>query len=128
MSIEHRRYPRFQVTCPLVFAGDGVVGAGRMTDLSVKGCAVESDVMVVTGLYLEVRILLPDSWAPLRVDLAPVRWAVPGKFGIELIKMEAHDQLRLTRFIQALSSVQPASDQMLPNAHHGLAPIAQAEE
>lgn len=99
MSEQQRRYPRFVVDHPLVIAGDGIVAQGKLLDLSRGGCAIQTDVTAVCGLYLEVRILLPDDPAPLKIDLAPIRWIASGRLGIEFIKMSADDAARLDRYL-----------------------------
>src|SRR5688500_13470348 len=104
MTEEHRRYPRFLVDYPVVIAGDGIVAQGKLSDLSRGGCAINTDVTAVCGLYLEVRILLHDDPAPLKIDLAPIRWMAPGRLGIEFIRMSAEDSSRLDRYLASLAS------------------------
>src|SRR5687767_8348887 len=101
---EDRRYPRYLVDYPAVIAGDGIVAQGTLIDLSRGGCAIHTNVTAVCGLYLEVRILLHDDPAPLKIDLAPIRWMAAGRLGIEFIKMSAEDSARLTRYLATLTT------------------------
>lgn len=107
--MEQRKHPRYLITCPLAFVGEGVVGAGQMVDISLGGCAVDSNVAMTRGLYLQVWILLPDSPLPLSVELAPVRWVAPGQFGMEFIKMRADALDRLARCVTTLASTEEAA-------------------
>src|SRR5687767_3827160 len=103
MIEEKRRFPRFVADYPLVIAGDGIVAQGKLMDLSRGGCAIRSEVTAICGLYLEARILLPDNPAPLKIDLAPIRWMAPGQLGIEFIKLSAEDSARLDRYLASLA-------------------------
>ena len=85
---------------PVVFAGEAYVGEGTVLNVSVPGCAVHSRKRVQPGSYLEMRMLVPDTTSPLRVELAKVRWCEGRRFGVEFIQMPGEDQVRLGRLVK----------------------------
>ncbi|MEO5955899.1 MAG: PilZ domain-containing protein [Nitrospiraceae bacterium] len=76
-------------------SGHEVNGEGYSTDLNVTGCSVESSHGLSPGIYLSLRIYLPDSARPVNVTLARVRWINDASFGVEFIQLPHNDQLRL---------------------------------
>lgn len=72
-----------------------VNGEGHSTDLNVTGCSVESTHGLSPGIYLTLRIYLPDAAQPVNVTLARVRWTNDTSFGVEFIQLPHNDQLRL---------------------------------
>lgn len=91
---------RVHTRFPVVFAGEAYVGEGTVLNVSVPGCAVHSRKRVEPGSYLEMRMLVPDAAAPLRVELAKVRWCDGRRFGVEFIQMLGEDQVRLGRLVK----------------------------
>ena len=85
---------------PVIFAGDSFVGEGTVSDVSVPGCAITSDMIVKAGTYLEMKVLMPDNGPSLCVDLAKIRWRNGRRFGVEFIRMPGVDQVRLGRLIK----------------------------
>ena len=102
VMIEQRRYPRFHVRVPIVFSGDHPRGYGRLLNLSMGGCAVESDAYVTTATELRLLLSLHDPGDPLEVELAPVRWSRTGRFGVEFGRMQPEAQERLRQFVSRL--------------------------
>lgn len=70
-------------------------GEGRSTDLNVNGCSVETEQSISPGMYLTLRIHLPDRAVPVTVTLARVRWVQDSVFGVEFIQLPHNDQRRL---------------------------------
>jgi PilZ domain len=98
--MEHRYSERIPVVCGAVFAADGVNGEGRVIDVSLPGCLMESPESVKVGEYVRLRLFLPDSPSPLNVPLAVVRRVEGNLIGLEFIQSSQNDQLRLTRFVR----------------------------
>ncbi|MGQ0809958.1 MAG: PilZ domain-containing protein [Nitrospiraceae bacterium] len=100
MKLHFNRYSRrVPVQCPAMFKGDRIVGEGHMLDLSSPGCLLESLEPVKLGEYMRLRLLLPDSRVSLQVELAAVRWVQGLRFGMEFIRMDQEDQIRLDQFL-----------------------------
>ena len=80
--------------------GEAYLEEGTVLNLSVSGCVVHSRNRVQPGACLEMRMLVPDIIAPLRIGLAKVRWSEGRRFGDEFIEMPSEEQVRLGRFVR----------------------------
>lgn len=98
--MQSRYSQRVPTDCAVMFAGDNVVGEGRILDISLPGCLLESAKEVNAGEYLQLRLFLPDHQAPLRVALAAVRWVKGTKVGVEFIRTSEDEQCRLEQFLR----------------------------
>ena len=72
---------------------------GRVINLSVPGCGVESPMSVSVGEYLGLRLFLFNEEAGIYVPRAIVRWKHQMRFGLEFLLWEETDRQRLTQFI-----------------------------
>ena len=98
-----KRYSqRVSVDCSVILAGENVVAEGRVLDLSLPGCLLESSKKMYPGEYIQLQLFLPDQQPPLHVTLAAVRWADGFKFGTEFIRTSRIDQDRLDEFMRRL--------------------------
>ncbi len=97
-----RSHNRFQVECPVYFLGGAFLGKGTAIDLSPDGWRVEGDHQVTRGMYLSVRIFLPDQDPPVRVERATVRWCRDQEFGLKILKIDPREQQRLSHFVKSL--------------------------
>jgi PilZ domain. len=114
MEMELRSSRRVAVTFPVRLSSDSMIGQGTVINLSVPGCAIQTDLPVQPGDYLELHVMTPDQARPLIVTLAKVRWATLQKAGIEFIRVRRDDQGRIQRLIGQLldeSAVETRSDQ-----------------
>ena len=98
--MKNRYSQRVPMDCAVMFAGDNVVGEGRVLDISLPGCLLESAKKMTAGEYLQLRLFLPDRQAPLHVALAAVRWVESSKLGIEFIRTSEDEQRRLEHFVR----------------------------
>ena len=94
-----RSSDRIALQCSIVLANGMQVGEGRILDVSVRGCLVESSLPVKVGDNLQLRLSLPEPEPSMRVSRAAVRWAQGLRFGVEFIGMEEKDRVRLNRFV-----------------------------
>jgi len=100
--MDKRIYARFAVNLPVSLSGQGVAGGGLVSGLSDRGCTVISDELIQAGTSLALHIQLPGQYAPLKVDLAEVRWAQGREFGLEFMRLRLEEKTRLHRFLSAL--------------------------
>lgn len=100
--MDRREYPRVGVQLPVSLSSSGVSGGGLVSGLSARGCTVVSDELIQRGTSLALHIQLPDQYAPLKVDLAEVRWAQGREFGLEFLRLRLEEKTRLHRFLGAL--------------------------
>lgn len=101
--MEKRDYARFAVELPVSLSGSGVAGGGLVSGLSARGCMVVSDELIQDGTTLALQIQLPEQYAPLKVDLAEVRWAKGREFGLEFVRLRLEEKARLQRFVNVLA-------------------------
>ncbi|HET6676128.1 MAG TPA: PilZ domain-containing protein [Nitrospiraceae bacterium] len=73
---------------------EGLLGNGRVLDMSVPGCLVETGLQLKVGQFLRLRIMYAGV-KPLGIGLAVVRWVNGRHAGIEFIRMSEEDQARL---------------------------------
>lgn len=102
MDTNLRSATRAAVTFPVRLSCDSKVGEGTVINLSVPGCAIETDLPVEPGDYLELRVMAPDQARPLAVELAKVRWTACHTVGIEFIRVRREHQSRIQRLIRPL--------------------------
>ena len=103
MDMDHRTSTRAAVTYPVRLSSDSMTGEGTVINLSVPGCAIETDLPVQPGEYLELLVMAPDQARPLTVGLAKVRWTTNQKVGIEFIRVRRDDQSRIQRLISPVA-------------------------
>jgi hypothetical protein len=74
-----------------------VGGEGVLQDLSHFGCRMKSDTSLQPGTELELCFFHGSQEAvPIRVELAMVRWAKGQEFGVKFLRLQSHDEARLT--------------------------------
>lgn len=100
--MDKREFARFVVELPVSFSGSGIAGGGIVSGLSVHGCTMVSDELVTAGVMLALRIQLPAQYAPLKIDLAEVRWTSGQEYGLEFARLRLEEKERLGRFTSAL--------------------------
>ncbi len=103
----HLRYAhRYPLQCPITLHSPGgyLVGEGTVLNVSTGGWKVDSDQPVQRGNYFGLRVLLPDQGLPLKVGLATVRWSSGREFGLEFLRMQPEEQVRLRRFVSSLET------------------------
>lgn len=98
--MERRKCPRFSVMLPAVFIGERS-GGGMVLDVSLEGCRIRSAAPIRKGDYVRLRIDLIGE--TLNGELAVVRWSREDEFGVELIRMEEEQQVRLREFLNLFS-------------------------
>ncbi|MEO6110457.1 MAG: PilZ domain-containing protein [Nitrospiraceae bacterium] len=102
--MEGRKHTRFAVQLPVSFRGDQISHGGTILNVSAEGCAITSDTIVGTAVYLQLTMQLREQEEPVQVDLAAVRWVSTTRFGIEFIKICPEEGERLKKFIKVLES------------------------
>lgn len=70
-------------------------GTGILLDLSQSGCRLESSLLMLPGLSLELRIAVPGlEWA-LMIDRADVQWENENAAGLAFVQIRESEQQRL---------------------------------
>ena len=95
-------------------------GTGTILDLSTSGCRLESPLLMLPGLSLELRIAVPGlEWA-LMIDGADVQWTNENTAGLVFVRMRETERQRLDDVMTTrLAGTSAGGD----NAQIGLVPI-----
>jgi len=101
---------RFRAQVPILFSVDGHQrqARGLVYNLSADGCKVTSDTRVAEGTYLNLRLYLPGSSAPVAVRLAAVRWTQGWEFGVTFLHMESDEVQRLNQYLAVIETAHTA--------------------
>ena len=98
-TIYSRSYRRFPVTYPVIFGGAPFVGEGTIANLSLTGCSVACDRIVLAGSYIKLNVLLPEPTTSLLIELGKVRWVHEHTFGVEFIRLPTIARQQLDRVV-----------------------------
>ncbi|MEO7861302.1 MAG: PilZ domain-containing protein [Nitrospirales bacterium] len=101
MKVEDRRAtPRFPVQFHTMLSGSAEPeGTGILLDLSRGGCRLESPLLILPGLSLELRIYVPGWEWPLVIDGADVQWVSEETAGLAFVQIRETEQQRLDEVI-----------------------------
>ena len=100
---ERRAMPRLRVQFRTTFSDSSTLeGTGIMLDLSTGGCRIESPVLMVPNVSLELRIYAPDIEWPLMVEAANVQWVSGQTFGLAFSRITETEHQRLGQVISDL--------------------------
>jgi uncharacterized protein (TIGR02266 family) len=83
---------------------------GETLNLSVDGCAVETDATFRPDTSVHVQLHLPHEERPVEVASAVVRAVREGAVGLHFVRMDADSRQRLRRFMLGLHGDQGQSD------------------
>lgn len=102
ISLIPRKHRRFLLSCPIRFEGDAS-GTGRTQDVSLGGCKIQSEVLVRPQHHLTLICSLP-SLGTLKINVAVVRWAVRGVFGVQFLWIESSAESQLKEYLGRLGA------------------------
>ena len=97
MTFRARRQVKLQGVA--LFQADSFAAAGSLLNLAPSGCAIQSERCPSVGDYVNLALLIPDS-DPVLADVAKVRWIEDGRFGLEFLRIEQVDQVRVAHLIE----------------------------
>ncbi|HYM37494.1 MAG TPA: PilZ domain-containing protein [Nitrospiraceae bacterium] len=100
--MEQRRERRVQVQFPISFEGNQGVGKGKLFNLSLRGCGIESGVNVQVGTTVTLRVYVPTHKEPIQVGRAGVTWSAGQDFGVVFTDMDPKEKERLEKLITDL--------------------------
>jgi hypothetical protein len=75
---------------------------GTLLDISIRGCAIGSDVPLHKGNLVCLQIRLTDQEPPIEIDIATVRTVTGRKFGLEFVRIRPEEETRLRRLLMTL--------------------------
>ena len=94
----HYRVP-LSTQYPVMFSDTAVIGEGKVTNLTVFGCAIECAGPVPDGTTRLLRLRPPDQMQSLAIVDAEVRWVHGNRVGIQFHQLERTVELRLHGFV-----------------------------
>jgi hypothetical protein len=83
----------------VIIAVGSHVSEGRILDLTVPGCLLESPLSVNKGDSVQLKLFLHGLQSLFSVELAVVRWTNGCRFGVEFLKMNEKDQRQLHQLV-----------------------------
>ncbi len=93
---DRRATPRFRVQFRTTVSDPTQPeGTGLMLDLSRDGCRLESPLLILPGLSLELCIYVPGLEWPLMIDGADVQWVSEETAGLAFVRIREAEQQRL---------------------------------
>ena len=101
-----REYRRMPVCCPVVFEARAssmyqpLQGKGLVLDLSIRGCAFNSEVPLHGGVRLSLRLMPRDS-ETIEINHAVVRHLRGNRVGVEFLDMTTRNQEELRKIVEA---------------------------
>lgn len=72
---------------------------GRVVDLSMAGCSLETDAEIPEGEVLQVKLDAVSEERGIVVDRAVVRSVQPGRLGLQFIRVQEDEEGRLRQYL-----------------------------
>ncbi len=92
-------HPKFIVHCVLSRLAMGCAEEGRIFNACLAGTLRTTLYSLIDGDYLALKLSIPEDRRPVAVRLAKVTWVQGGRFGVELLMMDADERVRLSQFL-----------------------------
>jgi hypothetical protein len=106
-TADRRQYVRFAARFPVTFTGEAGLGQGTATDISMGGCALESDTTIMPSMVLKLKLRVSEHGLPVEVEAAVVRSVRAKIVGVEFVRFAAQEKYRLHQFVAGLASAHP---------------------
>ena len=106
--MHERGRPRIEVNYPVTLSSEGGNGTGTMTNLTITGGEIESDLTTKIGAHFRVHIQLSGARSPIDIAIVMVRWQRDHRFGVEFVRFEDNAKAQLQQMLNQ-SDVNPAS-------------------
>lgn len=109
------RPQRISVHCPVEFTHEeGVTGAGTLCNLSLRGCAVRSDIPVSDNMLVTLRLTPSEGGALIVIEMGRVRWATTKEFGVEFMMVLPKERKKLDQLLRT-AVLKPVSTDPMPS-------------
>jgi hypothetical protein len=102
-----REYNRIPVRYPVLLSpaleDDRIQhGEGTLLDISIRGCAIRSNVPLPIGNLVCLRIEVTGHEKPIKIDVAIVRTVSGRRIGLEFVRIHNEEETRLRRLLVTL--------------------------
>jgi len=82
-----------------MLSGEGGDGPGTMTNLTITGGEISSDLPTKIGAHFRVHIHLSGARNPIDIAMATVRWQRDNRFGVEFVRFEGNAKTQLEEML-----------------------------
>ncbi|HEV8473225.1 MAG TPA: PilZ domain-containing protein [Methylomirabilota bacterium] len=106
-TIDRREYERAAVHIPITFTIRGEQAQGELTDISLGGCALQTEFPLVPGETVRMELNLPRQTTPIVIDAAAVRSASDGRVGLSFDRIARDHRRRLHEVMLGLLGYAP---------------------
>ncbi|MGH7228323.1 MAG: PilZ domain-containing protein [Nitrospiraceae bacterium] len=103
-KVDRRQYVRFSARFPVTFSGDSGSGQGTALDVSMGGCALESDGTLMPSMILKLKLHVSEYAVPVEVEAAVVRSVRSKIVGLEFARFSLQEKYRLKPYVAELVS------------------------
>ncbi len=97
--LNQRSVPRATANHLVMCTTSRDVSCGRLLDVGLSGCAVESPRLLTVGECVKLSVWLPDERESLVITLAKVRWWADGYAGLEFLYLFPNEESRLRMLV-----------------------------
>lgn len=97
--MQERGRPRIEVNYPVTLSSEGGNGTGTLTNLTITGGEIESDLPAPIGAHFRVHIQLSGARSPIDIAIATVRWQRDHRFGLEFVRFEGNAKAQLEQML-----------------------------
>ena len=99
---DRREYERLAMNFPISFVGENVDGAGTVSDISINGCAFDTDRQLTDESIVRLALQISNELQPVDIEAAVVRNVGQGRVGVEFLRVQQAERERLQLFIRGL--------------------------
>ena len=108
---DKREYARVKAEFTLTFKGTQVEGKGRLVDLSIRGCSLETDQIPRRGDILQLTLKMPNARPPVDIEAAVVRFTQGIRVGMEFLRINEKSEKELREFVEERLARQKATQE-----------------
>ncbi len=102
-SVDRRQYKRLPVSFQAEAFPDSTHRVqGRITDISVDGCTVETSELLALGTFVGIRITPASDDEPITVETAAVCSVRKESMGVHFLELPSSDKYRLSQVVLSL--------------------------
>jgi hypothetical protein len=104
---DKREFGRIAVQLPVIFVGDQKSGEGFITDLSIRGCSLQTETRPQHGAILSLTLQPAENLPPIHIETAIVKSALGKRLGLEFEEIDTGEEERLRGYIETLLVTDP---------------------
>ena len=97
---DRREYARVKAEFSVTFKGKQIEGKARLVDLSLRGCAMETDHVPGRGEILQLTLKMPNARPSIDIEAAVVRFSQGIRVGMEFLRINEKSEKELREFVE----------------------------